>query len=131
MRCGGLTESLRMQLAPEGIGVSCLYPGATKSALLDIPDDLGGAPDDFTLALWKALRAAMEPIELGRRVVHCIKENRLHILTHREFLDEVKDRHRLIEESFWDDEEISEPRAAFENLRRETADRLLAMPAKD
>lgn len=127
----GLTESLRMQLAPEGIGVSCLYPGATKSALLDIPDDLDEAPDDFTRKLWVALQAAMDPIELGRRVVQCIKENRFHILTHREFLEEVKDRHRLIEDSFWRDDEISEARLTFENLRRETADRLLSMPAKD
>lgn len=127
----GFTESLRMQLAPEGIGVSCLYPGATKSALLDIPEDLGAAPDEFTGKLWAALRAAMEPIELGRRVVQSIKENRFHILTHREFLPEVIDRHRLIEGSFWDDPDICEERSAFENLRRETADILLAMPAKD
>jgi NAD(P)-dependent dehydrogenase (short-subunit alcohol dehydrogenase family) len=127
----GLTESLRMQLAPEGIGVSCLYPGATKSALLDIPDDLSGAPDEMTLGLWKALKAAMEPIELGRRVVHCIKENRFHILTHREFLEEVKDLHRVIEESFWGDEEISEDRATFETMRRETAKMLMTMEAKD
>jgi NAD(P)-dependent dehydrogenase (short-subunit alcohol dehydrogenase family) len=127
----GLTESLRMQLAPDGIGVSCLYPGATKSALLDIPDDLEGAPDDMTLGLWKALKAAMEPIELGRRVVHCIKENRFHILTHREFLNEVKELHREIEDSFWDDEEISEARSVFEAMRRETARGLLHMDAKD
>ncbi len=127
----GFTESLRMQLAPEGIGVSCLYPGATRTALLDIPDDLTTAPDDFTYKLWEALQAAMEPIELGRRVVECIKENRFHILTHREFLEEVIDRHRTIQDSFWDDEEISAARQTFENLRRETADRLLGMVAKD
>jgi NAD(P)-dependent dehydrogenase (short-subunit alcohol dehydrogenase family) len=127
----GFTESLRMQLAPEGIGVSCLYPGATKSALLTIPDDLSEAPDEFTGKLWAALQAAMEPIELGRRVVQCIKENRFHILTHREFLDEVRDRHRMIEDAFWDDEVISEERSIFENLRRETVDQLFAMPAKD
>jgi NAD(P)-dependent dehydrogenase (short-subunit alcohol dehydrogenase family) len=127
----GFTESLRMQLAPEGIGVSCLYPGATKSALLTIPDDLSEAPDEFTGKLWAALQAAMEPIELGRRVVHCIKENRFHILTHREFLDEVRERHRTIEDAFWDDEVISEERSVFENLRRTTVDELFAMPAKD
>jgi len=127
----GFTESLRMQLAPEGIGVSCLYPGATKSALLTIPDDLSEAPDEFTGKLWAALQAAMEPIELGRRVVQCIKENRFHILTHREFLDEVRERHRAIEDAFWDDEVISEERSIFENLRRTTVDELFAMPAKD
>lgn len=127
----GFTESLRLALAPEGIGVSCLYPGATKSALLALPDDPDEAPDAFTASLQAALRAAMEPLELGRRVVRCIKENRFHILTHREFLDEVRDRHRTIEAAFWEDDDICAERSTFETLRRETVDQLLAMPVKD
>ena len=127
----GFSESLRLALAPEGIGVSCLYPGATKSALLALPDDPDEAPDAFTASLQAALRAAMEPLELGRRVVRCIKENRFHILTHREFLDEVRDRHRTIEAAFWEDDDICAERSTFETLRRETVDQLLAMPVKD
>ena len=39
---------------------------------------------------------------LGGAVVEAIKENRFHIFTNREFLEEVKDRHRAIEEAFID-----------------------------
>ncbi|WP_404713788.1 SDR family oxidoreductase [Sphingomonas sp. MMS24-J13] len=131
----GLTEALRMQLAPHGIGVSCLYPGAVRTALVDIPDDDSGAPDgpegDFQRNFWAAMREAMEPIELGRRVVQSIRENRLHILTHHEFLDEVRDRNRMIEESFFEEEAPSPGRATFENLRREMVNGLFAMPPKD
>jgi NAD(P)-dependent dehydrogenase (short-subunit alcohol dehydrogenase family) len=35
----GFSESLRMQLAKDGIGVSCLFPGATRTALVPLPED--------------------------------------------------------------------------------------------
>jgi NAD(P)-dependent dehydrogenase (short-subunit alcohol dehydrogenase family) len=131
----GFSESLRMQLAPEGIGVSCLFPGATATNLVDIPDEDGPAPEgpagDFMRKLWAALRAAMAPMEMGRRVVEAIKENRFHIVTHREFIDEVKARHRAIEAGFPTDDELPEGRAEFERYRREMVDQLFDMPAKD
>lgn len=79
----GFSESLRMQLAPEGIGVSCLYPGATQTNLVGVPGEDGVAPEgpegDFIRKLWAAMRVAMTPMEMGRRVVEAIKENRFHI----------------------------------------------------
>jgi NAD(P)-dependent dehydrogenase (short-subunit alcohol dehydrogenase family) len=132
----GYSESLRMALASEGIGVSCLFPGATRSALLPIPEeDDGVVPDDPAEAmqreLWAALRDAMDPIELGRRVVEAVRANRFHIVTHREFLDEVRELHREIEDAFPEDFDISEARARFEETRRRTAKELLHLPAKD
>jgi NAD(P)-dependent dehydrogenase (short-subunit alcohol dehydrogenase family) len=131
----GLTESLRMTLAPHGIGVSCLFPGAVKTALVSIPDDDSGAPPgelgEFTKGLWAAMRVAMEPMELGRLVVEAIRENRLHILAHREFFDEVVARHRALEAAFLPDQDIPEARARFEAQRRATVDRLFSMPALD
>ena len=131
----GFSESLRMALAPEGIGVSCLYPGATRTALVPVPEDDEGAPEgeagEFLRLLWAAMREAMDPIEVGGRVVDAIRENRFHILTHAEFLDEVRDRHRAIEAGFPTDEAVPEARAHFERTRREIVDRLFAMPAKD
>src|SRR6188768_2747546 len=131
----GYSESLRMALAPEGIGVSCLYPGATRTALVPVPEDDEGAPEgeagEFLRLLWAAMREAMDPIEVGGRVVDAIRENRFHILTHAEFLDEVRDRHRAIEAGFPTDEAVPEARAHFERTRREIVDRLFAMPAKD
>lgn len=131
----GLTESLRMRLAPEGVGVSCLFPGAVKSALIAVPEDDSEAPadedGDFIRGLWAAMRVAVEPIDMGRAVVAAIRENRFHILTHGEFLDEVIERHRVIEAGFPRGEQIPQARRDFENFRRATVDRLFGMEAKD
>lgn len=131
----GLTESLRMQLAPYGIGVSCLYPGAVKTALVPVPEDDSSAPPgpegDFIRGLWAAMRVAVDPIDMGRAVVEAIRENRFHIFTHGEFLDEVVARHRAIEAAIPQGLPVPEARRAFESLRRQTVDRLFAMEAKD
>ena len=131
----GLSESLRMSLAPDGIGVSCLYPGATRTALVPVPEDDTAAPagerGDMLRQLWDAMRVAMDPLEMGGIVVEAIRENRFDILTHREFLDEVADRNRALEAAFPADDPIPDGRINFERTRRETAARLLAMSAKD
>lgn len=132
----GFTEALRLSLAPHGIGVSCLFPGAVKTALIPIPDDDSGAPDGpdgtFVKNLWAAMRVAVDPMDMGRLVVEAIRENRFHILTHREFLEEVIERHRRIEAEF-DAAELPVPpaRADFERFRRESVDALWNMPVKD
>ena len=101
----GFSESLRMQLAPKGIGVPCLFPGATRTALVPLPEDdperikEEGAPQ-FLKDLWDAMRGAIDPLDTGRMVVEAIKANRFYIFTNREFLDEVKQRHREIEDAF-------------------------------
>lgn len=131
----GFTEALRLDLAPHGIGVSCLYPGAVKTALVPVPEDDGDAPageeGTFIRNLWAAMRVAVDPMDMGRMVVEAIRENRLHILTHSEFLDEVKARHAAIEDAFRTELPVPDARAAFERFRRETVDRLLAMRARD
>jgi NAD(P)-dependent dehydrogenase (short-subunit alcohol dehydrogenase family) len=131
----GLTEALRMSLAPHGVGVSCLFPGAVKTALVPIPEDDSAAPPgevgDFVKGLWAAMRVAMDPMELGAIVVQAIRDNRLHILAHREFFDEVVARNRALEEAFLPALDIPEARRRFESQRRETVDRLFSMSAKD
>lgn len=131
----GFSESLRMSLAPVGIGVSCLFPGMTRSALMNLPesDDAvpEGEPREFLRTLRVAAREAMEPLELGRQVVQAIRDNRFYVLTHAEFLDEVREKHRLIEASFPARQEVPAARAAFEATRAAMVRRLLALPAKD
>lgn len=132
----GLTESLRMQLAPHGIGVSCLYPGGTKSALIPVPaegeePEIEGVEGGLLRLLWSAMRAGMEPMELGAMVVEAIRENRPHIFTHLEFLEEVKARHRALEDAFPMDQQVPQTRRDFENARREAVDQSMAMPVKD
>ncbi|KRA84117.1 SDR family oxidoreductase [Altererythrobacter sp. Root672] len=126
----GFSESLRMQLAKDGIGVSCLFPGATRTALVPIPEDdpehikEEGAPQ-FLKDLWDAMRGAIDPYDTGRVVVEAIKQNRFYIFTNREFLEEVKQRHREIEDAF----PLDEPtpgRVKFESMRAEMVRDLMA-----
>jgi NAD(P)-dependent dehydrogenase (short-subunit alcohol dehydrogenase family) len=132
----GFTESLRLALAPEGIGVSCLYPGAVRTALVPVPEEgekevPEGEEGEMLRQLFAAMREAMDPLDMGAAVVRGIRENRPHILTHAEFLDEVKARNRAMEEAFMDTGEVPEARTAFETSRRTMVDELLALPAKD
>jgi NAD(P)-dependent dehydrogenase (short-subunit alcohol dehydrogenase family) len=126
----GFSESLRMQLAKDGIGVSCLFPGATRTALVPLPEDdpehiqEEGAPQ-FLKDLWDAMRGAIDPLHTGRAVVAAIKENRFYIFTNREFLDEVKQRHREIEDAF-PTEEPTPGRVKFETMRAEMVRNLMA-----
>lgn len=126
----GFSESLRMQLAREGIGVSCLFPGATRTAIVPLPEDQPGTIDEenaprFLKDLWEAMRGAIDPYDTGRAVVAAIRENRFYIFTNREFLDEVKQRHREIEEAFPDDEPTP-GRIRFETMRAEMVRDLMA-----
>ena len=127
----GFAESLRMQLAPLGIGVSCLFPGATRTGMLYPPEDKPeekvdeAAAGDFQKALWEAARDAIDPLDTGRAVVEAIRENRFHIFTNREFLDEVIARNREMEAAF-PEQDPPPGRVRFETLRAELAKNLLA-----
>ena len=127
----GFSESLRMQLAPLGIGVSCLFPGATRTGMLFPPED---QPDqdfreqdatEFQKALWDAARAAIDPLDTGRAVVEAIKQNRFYIFTNREFLAEVIERNREMEAAF-PEQDPPPGRVRFETLRADMTRNLLA-----
>ena len=126
----GFSESLRIQLAEKGIGISCLFPGATRTALVPLPEDdpehikEEGAPQ-FLKDLWDAMRCAIDPYATGRAVVQAIKENRFYIFTNNEFLEEVKERHREIEAAF-PTEPAPPGRVKFESMRREMTRNLMA-----
>ena len=125
----GFSESLRLQLARDGIGVSCLFPGATRTAIVPLPEDdpsidAENAPQ-FLKDLWEAMRGAIDPLDTGRAVVQAIRENRFYIFTNREFLPEVEQRHREIEASFPDDEP-TEARVKFEATRSAMVRKIMA-----
>jgi len=132
----GLSESLRLSLAPEGIGVSVLCPGLTRTRIMDSPDrqDPGAKPmsrEGDPDALFNSLEGAMDPIEVGRAVVRGIRENLSYILTHSEFRDEVRSLFDEIVEAFPVDQAVPEARAAFERGRRELCDGLRHLPVID
>ena len=103
----GLTEELRSDLAESNIGVSVFCPGPTQTDLFNSsvevrPDELSetgyeprtvplpeDTPSDITAAIYAI---AMQPQEVGRRVLQGIKRNDMYIITHPEFSNIVKAR---------------------------------------
>lgn len=103
----GLTEELRSDLAPHGIGVSVFCPGPTQTGLFtssvevrpaDLPEtgyvprsvtDGGDMPAEVAAAIFAI---ALKPIEVGRRVLQGIQRNDMYILTHPEFSSIIQAR---------------------------------------
>lgn len=82
-----LSESIRQELEPCGVGVSILYPGLTRSRMSD--GQMADLPDEIRKAIDGKM---MEPVWLGRAVVRAVEENQLHIVTHPDHLDMLKVR---------------------------------------
>ena len=123
----GFTESLRMSLAPHGIGVSCLFPGGTRTRIIET-----GAADDAARAAAKEMTASwMDPVELGARVVEGIRNNAPYILTHMEFHEEVRDLYGMLDSAFPRNQDVPPGRGGFEDHRRAIVNQLRALPIKD
>jgi NAD(P)-dependent dehydrogenase (short-subunit alcohol dehydrogenase family) len=123
----GLTESLRMSLAPHGIGVSCLFPGGTRTRIIEV-----GARDEAERAAAAEMTSSwMDPVELGAFVVEGIRTNAPYILTHIEFREEVRELYGMLDAAFPRSQEVPAGRGAFEDRRRETVRQLRALPVKD
>ena len=114
----GLSEALRSELAPEGIGVSAFCPGPVQtnireggrtrperygdSGYAEVERELEDRPNS---PLW------MDPLECGERVLEGIRRDDLYIFTHREFREGADERFQAMLASFPDeprDEERAE-----------------------
>jgi NAD(P)-dependent dehydrogenase (short-subunit alcohol dehydrogenase family) len=93
----GLTEILRREMEPHGVGVSVLCPGMVESNLPGSTMRLGGGVRDTSETV---LRAEMKPAHVGKMVLRGIEENRLYIFTHPERLAPVQSRHAGIVAGF-------------------------------
>jgi NAD(P)-dependent dehydrogenase (short-subunit alcohol dehydrogenase family) len=123
----GFTESLRMSLAPHGIGVSCLFPGGTRTRIIE-----ANAPDEAARAAARDMTASwMDPVELGAFVVEGIRNNAPYILTHSEFRDEVRELYGMLDAAFPKGQQVPAGRAAFEDQRRAMVNQTRAAPVKD
>jgi len=95
----GLTECLRLTLAPQGIGVSLVAPGLTNTniheAPLTRPDDLSvtAFPSDATSTdrVHKVLNLGADPFEIGRRIRDGVIANEPYIFTHPGFRTEFEE----------------------------------------
>jgi short-subunit dehydrogenase len=123
----GLTESLRYNMAPYGIGVSLMCPGLTKTnawdSALKRPEGFAesgfAAPDRAALEQFgTAFDLGMEPIEVGRKIVTGMTENRGLILSHSDHREDIEDIYHATLAAL-PDEPIPQGRAEIERMRRE------------
>ncbi len=122
----GLTESLRYNLVPYGIGVSLVCPAlvATDAGLsaLKRPDAFEGsgfAPvDEAELRKFaSAFANGMDPLEAGEKIFQGMAENKGLIFTHPEFAEDFKDIYETSLAAL-PNEEAPPERLEVERLRR-------------
>lgn len=122
----GLTECLRYNLAPYGIGVSLMCPGLTRTnawdSALKRPEkyaNSGFPPVDRAQleAFGAAFEAGMDPEEVGRKTLQGMRENRGLILTHPEHAEDFREIYETCMAAL-PKEEAPEARLHVERLRR-------------
>lgn len=123
----GLTECLRYNLAPYGIGVSLMCPGLTRTnawdSALKRPAQFAASgfqtPDRAELAKFgTAFDAGMDPLEVGEKMLAGMIENRAVIFTHPEFAEDFVE---IYESSIaaLPHEPVPDSRLRIERLRRQ------------
>ena len=118
----GLSEALRGDMAPHGIGVSVYCPGPVKSNIAEAgakrPEHLADTGYRMPEGMAEPPKGAisfvdawMEPEEAGRRILKAVRANQLYILSHPELQGAIRERHDAIDAA-WPDEPINQARAA-------------------
>ena len=93
----GLSEVLRAELAPAGIGVSVLCPGLVATNLAATTEREGIARPAINHP-----EQGMDARLVGEMVLRGIRENRLYIITHGQYLANVSARADRLAEAFAD-----------------------------
>jgi NAD(P)-dependent dehydrogenase (short-subunit alcohol dehydrogenase family) len=93
----GLSEALRDELAPFGIGVSVLYPGLTRSRM-SLSATSGANTHEIPREVLEA--NMMEPVWIGRAVARAIEENSPHIISHPGYRPALEARFARIAAAF-------------------------------
>jgi NAD(P)-dependent dehydrogenase (short-subunit alcohol dehydrogenase family) len=85
----GISETLRGELAPTGIGVSVMCPAFVKTRLHEghrnRPAELGAGPEEPNEFMTQMLAVATEPDVIAERVVRGVKRGDFYILPHADF----------------------------------------------
>jgi NAD(P)-dependent dehydrogenase (short-subunit alcohol dehydrogenase family) len=101
----GLSESLRLDLEPHGIGVSVLCPGAVNTniheAVLTRPKHLAstgyyGADPQVMRGLKQVIEPGLEPETLGQKVVAAVLNNDLYVIPYAEFREPLIELHKRV-----------------------------------
>lgn len=115
----GMSDALRLALAPHGIGVSVLCPGMVRTRAMTAGDLYRGAHDgdEAKGELRDAIEGGMDPRELGNLVVAAIERNDPYIFPHGEFREEVASYFNEMLAAFPTEFEIDDKRRASEERR--------------
>jgi len=101
----GLSESLRLDLEPHGIGVSVLCPGAVNTniheAVLTRPKHFAntgfyGADPQVMRSLKQVIEPGYEPEKLGEKVVAAVLNNDLYVIPYAEFREPLIELHKRV-----------------------------------
>ena len=88
-----MSRDLRNELAGSGIGVSVLCPGGVETRIWEAgrnrPAEHGG-PETWERPSRLEGERVIGPLEVGRRVLHAIRENELYAITHPERKHQVE-----------------------------------------
>lgn len=131
----GLSEALRMDLEPYGIGVSVLCPGMVRTRILESErtrpqgfdvdaDDANAAAAQHSELMHLAMKTGIDPAEVAELVVQGIKENKLYLFPHPEMGDPARARMDSISAAFGepDPERVKAQEAFMSELMRNASD---------
>ena len=103
----GISETMRVDLADDNIGISVLCPGVVSTGIgsseRNRPDQFGGSKSPAMTPREGAAPIemnVMEPAAIGDIVLHAIQNDQFYIMTHNEFHAPVQTRGEEIAASF-------------------------------
>ena len=130
----GMSDSLRLALAPYRIGVSVLCPGlvATRAVTAGAAYRAAHAGADSGESTPPPITGGMDPLAVGERVLQAIRANEMYVFPHGEFKDEVAAYFQRMLDAFPGEQDIDPERRAMEERRaKSTAEQLAAADAID
>ena len=107
-----ISETLRLELAPDGIGVSVVCPGGVTTRINEAernrPQELlrrgvARPPDMERVARSRRLEAPetfLEPDVVAGRILQGVRDDELYVITHPSWLPLVRERHAALEAAF-------------------------------
>ncbi len=93
-----LSEALRIEMAPHGVGVSVLCPGMVATSLNETSRALSGLPPTGEVSILQ--QRGIPAADVGEAVAAAIEANALYIVTHKDRLPYVDARAGAIRAAF-------------------------------
>lgn len=127
----GLSEGLRKELAPKGIGVTVLCPAAIRTNIIHAqrnrPDALADTSErldaDGLALLDRSFDGGTDPAEFGAMVLDAVANDAPYVIPHQEFAAAYRDKVEAILD-IWNGEAPPPERIAGNELRKQAFQRM-------